>query len=137
MLALFPMGAPWRREAGVSETANRDAVELAGRISRGDSDDDGAVPLARDLVPDRQRIDRSAVDDAEPFVGMIDSVSEPVDSKRTRVLAARARVASPGDSPVASESACRRGHAVARRRKMACSGSSAVSADWIGVPLGP
>ena len=32
-------------------------------------------------------------------------------------LAAHARAASPGDGPVASGSACRRGHAVARRRK--------------------
>ena len=32
-------------------------------------------------------------------------------------LAAHARTASPGDGPVASESARRRGHAVARRRK--------------------
>ena len=71
------------------ETAHADAVDPARRVAWWNADDDRSFALARQMVPDRRRGDRSRAGDLQAVVRVIGPVAKTVDAERAGVLAGR------------------------------------------------
>ena len=72
---------------GSQEAANRNPVDLARRKRGRHADDDGPSTLARNLIPNRQFLNRLGVDKAQTRIGVIGAVAKAVDAERARILA--------------------------------------------------
>jgi hypothetical protein len=75
------------RRVGREETADADAFDGAQRVTRRQPHDDGALVVAREVIPDGRLGDGTGVHEAEAAIGAVGAIAKAVDAERAGVLA--------------------------------------------------